>query len=236
MSFTEIALALKKHDDYSARVSKILAYGRSNKEIPRELLLDQVELQNLDIFLTAIASSLLNEYEISDDVWIAPSKFAYRTGYCKPGAWTWLEALHRGLRQSRSFFASYQQEKAVSNTYNISHNVGPINIDSQLSHVVQTVNNSTALSSLSKESLSKMFEDLKSSLSSVPPNHKDDAERIADHAQAISKEVSRQKPSKSLLKISGKGLIEAANALKEVAPAAIGIAQQIAAFLSQPIA
>jgi hypothetical protein len=120
-SDTELRLAIGRHDDLLERVAKMLSYAKQSGAIPRHLLLAEEELKALDEFLVSVAAGLTKVPNLPESTWMPPVRFAYRTGYCREGQWTWLEALHRGLTQSRAFFASLEPRRQPdgSVTYNV---------------------------------------------------------------------------------------------------------------------
>lgn len=237
----DLKVALARHDSYLERVAEMLSYANAGRDIPKHLLLDEEELKRFDYFLDILAVRLLKDPQPSEDVWLAPVKFAYRIGYGKNGRYGWLEAFYRGLNQSRAFFEAFNdgrpKGKKVKN-YNITIKdvVGPVNLLGTFDGVVQTVNNAPSLPAESKEALTALFEELKSVLSSAPVEFTDDAEIISEQAEVLSKELERPEPRLSALKIKSSGLIEAAKAIEAIVPAAIAVARRIAEFVTNPMA
>jgi hypothetical protein len=236
----DLAAAIGRHDAYLERVSAILAYGRRNAEPPREFLLDEEELRSLDHAFEVLAARLLKTPTVHEDVWMPPVRFSYKTGYAKEGKWTWLEAFHRGLTQSRAFFQSFQGERkerteVTKYDIRIDHVTGPVNVLSHLERVAQSVQVAPGLSTERRDTLVGLLGDLKAALASIPPSHSGDAEVVAEQAEAIATELQRPQPRTASLKIKGSGLIEAAKAIGTIVPTALEIAKKIADFVAGPL-
>jgi hypothetical protein len=235
---SEVNVAIGKHDFYIRRVTEILGYLRRDLDIPEELLLAQDEPTKLDKFLDHLAARLLNVAKVPDHIWMSPGRYAFENGYMKPGKATWLEALLRGLQQSRAFFESFetrrrQEDRAMNYNINVSHTIGPVNVLSQLDHVTQAVENARTVSEGDREKLNALLQELKAALADTPPEHHEEAAAVVEEAEGLVKAISRTKPDKSLINIKGSGLVEAAKALRSVVPMAIQIATQIATFAGQ---
>ena len=144
------------------------------------------------------------------------------------------------LRISNEVIAAQKNNQEGGNTtnyhVNISHVTGPVNVLSHLNNAVQTVQAANGIKQSDKDQISTLLKDLQTSLESTPTENLNDAELVAEQASALADECSRVEPRKAALKIKADGLIEAANALKSVVPAAIEIAKKIAAFIVNPIA
>lgn len=121
---------------------------------------------------------------------------------------------------------------------NMGHNInvtGPaiIAIDSTLSHVTQTIGAAPGLDASQKSKLEAMVESLKKELDSIKASHPDEAKEIAS---AVEKAVAHaSKPTgerkKSMLELSAKGLRDAAETVKDIAPAILTTAGLIAKFV-----
>jgi hypothetical protein len=121
---------------------------------------------------------------------------------------------------------------------NMGHNInvtGPaiIAIDSTLSNVAQTIGIAPGLDASQKSKLQAMVESLKTELDSIKASHPEEAKEIAS---AVEKAVARaSKPSgerkKSMLELSAKGLKDAAETVKDIAPAILTTAGLIAKFV-----
>ena len=133
----------------------------------------------------------------------------------------------------------YQQMRAAMNApqptvVSVVNNSGIVNVQSVLRDVQQTISGAPSLSEDMRKQLQAMMERLMMELAKTPATHAEQAEVAAEQAKEIATELQRSKPRDAALKIKGSGLVEAAYALKQVVPAAIGIAKQIAEFIANP--
>jgi hypothetical protein len=108
-----------------------------------------------------------------------------------------------------------------------------INIDSVLNNVTQTIEAARGLNDAQKSQLEALVSSFKTELQAVEATHAEEAKEITT---ALEKAVGNAaKPDaerkKSILEVSAKGLKEAAELVKDVAPAVIMIAGQIAKFI-----
>lgn len=115
----------------------------------------------------------------------------------------------------------------------IEHVVGTVNVKSRLDNVTQIVNTAPAITDAKKQEFSSLIEELRQALASVPAEAKpEDTQRVVQAAEMVAAEVSKEKPNKPFLAITAEGLKEAAKAVEAVAPAAMGVAAKIAAFVA----
>jgi hypothetical protein len=132
--------------------------------------------------------------------------------------------------------ANYQHMRFImnipSNNINIVGNRGIVNINSTLEKVAQSIEGTSSISAEKRQKLLTLFEQLRIILVNTPASHAEDAGVVADQAKEISEELMRPQLRASMLKIKGTGLIEAAKTIAIVLPAAIGVAKQIAEFIS----
>jgi hypothetical protein len=70
---------------------------------------------------------------------------------------------------------------------------------------------------------------LSETLQQVPAEHTEDAEAVAETAKVLVEKAGEEKPNKTMIKITGEGLKQAAQNLAAVIPAVVGIASQIVA-------
>lgn len=117
------------------------------------------------------------------------------------------------------------------NTVNVVNNSGIIAVKSTLNRVAQTVRDAS-LPDARKKEFQALIEELKSALQSVPPEKADDAELVAEQAERVSDELTKENPRVNGLKISSKGLLEAAKSIADVVPIALDVARKIAVFVS----
>jgi hypothetical protein len=121
---------------------------------------------------------------------------------------------------------------------NMGHKInvtGPaiIAIDSTLTNVAQTIGIALGLDASQKSRLETMVEALKTELDSIKASHPEEAKEIAS---AVEKAVAHaSKPSgerkKNMLELSAKGLKDAAETVKDIAPAILTTAGLIAKFV-----
>ena len=106
-----------------------------------------------------------------------------------------------------------------------------LNIKSTLTNVQQSVGSIPTGDEAARQELQGLIEQLSQALQNVPDNQTEQAEAVADSAQAFVETAKADKPNKTLLQISGEGLKKAAENLAEVAPAVVGIAGQVIALV-----
>lgn len=114
----------------------------------------------------------------------------------------------------------------------VSHVVGPVNIKSRLEKVTQVVKQAPAIADDKKLEFTGLIEELKEALRSAAEKQPEDAERVAQTAELVATELSKETPNKGFLAISAEGLKEAAKAVQAIAPTALAVAAKIAAFIS----
>lgn len=102
-----------------------------------------------------------------------------------------------------------------------------INLGSSLNQVTQTINNAPGLDPALREELQKLVGQLQESLQQVPLNKAEEAQAVAESAETLINQATKEKPNKTLLQISGEGLKQAAQNLAVVVPAVLTIATQI---------
>ena len=110
-------------------------------------------------------------------------------------------------------------------------NFGNINIDSHLENVTQVVNAALHLQPEKRQELAALVQELKTALKPVAASHPDDSSRVAETMELAVKEATKARPSQGFLKITAEGLKEAANALKDVAPAVLTVTGKVVQFL-----
>jgi hypothetical protein len=108
-----------------------------------------------------------------------------------------------------------------------------INIDSVLSSVTQTIGAAPGLNSAQKAELDNMVQAIKTDLEVLKVTHPDETKAIADALEKAVVNVSKgpQERKKSLLELSAKGLKEAADLVKDIAPTVLTTAGLIAKFI-----
>jgi hypothetical protein len=103
-----------------------------------------------------------------------------------------------------------------------------VNIKSTLTDVKQSVGEIPTEDEAAKEALTSLISQLQETLEKTPQEKQEQAEAVAQSAQALVEQAKAEKPNRTLLKISAEGLKQAAQNLADVMPAVVGIAAQIA--------
>ncbi len=119
-----------------------------------------------------------------------------------------------------------------TNKVQVSNVVGPVNIQSRLDHVTQTVQQLQSWPDVRKEELTKLLAELDTSLKGVADTRPDDAERVASTAELVVAEATKAKPDKGFLSITTDGLKRAAEAVADIAPTVLTVAGKLAAFVA----
>ncbi len=107
-------------------------------------------------------------------------------------------------------------------------------IDSTLTNVSQTISIAQGLDSNQKSKLAAMVESLKTELDTLKSSHPDEAKEIADAVQKAVATASKppEERKKNLLQLSARGLTDAAELVKGIAPTVLSTAGLIAKFVS----
>ena len=119
-----------------------------------------------------------------------------------------------------------------SNKIEVSNVVGPVNIQSRLDHVTQTVQQASGWPDARKEELTRLLAELTAGLKEVADKRPDDAERVTKTAELLVTEATKKKPDKGFLSITGEGLKKAAEAVADIAPTVLAVAAKVAAFVA----
>lgn len=77
-----------------------------------------------------------------------------------------------------------------------------------------------------------LLANLEAALEEMPADRSEDAQRISEMTEILMSESTRKSPNPSYLKLGTEGLIEAANAVKDIAPQATDTAAEIATLLA----
>jgi hypothetical protein len=119
------------------------------------------------------------------------------------------------------------------------HNInvnGPavIAIDSTLNNVSQTIGSAQGLDTEQKSELEAMIQSLRTQLDTIKATHSDEANEIANAAEKAIAHASKppKERKKSMLELSAKGLKDAAETVKDIAPNILATAGLIAKFLA----
>jgi hypothetical protein len=135
--------------------------------------------------------------------------------------------------RQRAFIVIEKAEVDMStNKVQVENVVGPVNIQSRLDHVTQTVQQVRGWPDTRKDELTKLLAELTASLKEVADTRPDDAERVAKTAELVVSEATKAKPDKGFLSITAEGLKQAAEAVKDIAPAVLSVAYKVATFVT----
>ena len=119
-----------------------------------------------------------------------------------------------------------------ANKVAVSNVVGPVNIQSRLDRVTQTVQQAPGWPDARKEELTLLMSELKAALDAAAKSRPDDAERVAKTAELVVAEATKATPDKGFMSITAEGLKKAAEAVADIAPAALVVAGKVAAFVA----
>jgi septal ring factor EnvC (AmiA/AmiB activator) len=102
-----------------------------------------------------------------------------------------------------------------------------VNIKSTLTNVQQSVGDIRAGDEKDKEELQKLIGELNEALQKVPESRAEDAVAVAQTTESLVEQAKTEHPNRTMLRITGQGLKQAASNLAEVMPAVVTIASQI---------
>lgn len=102
-----------------------------------------------------------------------------------------------------------------------------VNIKSTLKNVRQSVGDIPSTDESSREELRNLIAKLESTLEEVPEDKQDQAQAVAQTAQALVEQAKTDKPNQTMLQITAEGLKQAAQNFAEVMPTVVTIASQI---------
>ena len=111
-----------------------------------------------------------------------------------------------------------------------------VNIKSTLTNVTQTIGALPDAESSTKAELEKLVAELNDALQQVPDDKAEEAEAVAQSAEALVEKAAEEKPNKTMVQITGEGLKQAAQNLADVTPIVLNIATQIVATVSRFVA
>ncbi len=135
-------------------------------------------------------------------------------------------------RQQAFIFLGNTEVDMSANKVAVSNVVGPVNIQSRLDRVTQTVQQAPGWPDARKEELTLLMSELKAALDAAAKSRPDDAERVAKTAELVVAEATKAKPDKGFMSITAEGLKKAAEAVADIAPAALVVAGKVAAFVA----
>jgi hypothetical protein len=118
---------------------------------------------------------------------------------------------------------------AMGDTFNLTGDFrgAILNIKSTLREVRQSVGEIQSADQVQVKELQGLIEGLSRALEGTPPEMQDQAEAVAESARVLVESAKSEKPNKTMIRITGEGLKQAAQNLAEVAPTVISIASQI---------
>lgn len=138
----------------------------------------------------------------------------------------------REERRQAFIFMGNAEIDMSKNKVEVANVVGPVNIQSRLDKVTQTVQQVQGWPDARKAELSALLDELNASLQAAAEKRPDDAERVAKTAELVVAEATKSKPDRGFLTITADGLKKAAEAVADIAPAAIAVAAKVAAFVA----
>jgi hypothetical protein len=135
-------------------------------------------------------------------------------------------------RQQAFIFMGSTEVDMSTNKIQVSNVVGPVNIQSRLDQVTQTVQQVEGWPNAKKDELASLITELTAGLKAVAEARPDDADRVAKTAELVVAEATKAKPDKGFLSISAEGLKKAAEAVADIAPTVLAVAGKVAAFVA----
>jgi hypothetical protein len=135
---------------------------------------------------------------------------------------------------------NFQEETEAStlvsgNQYNISGDFSQsnINIGSLLNNVSQSIVTGPHGDEVSRQELAKLIDQLNAALQEIPSGYDEELEAVTSSTEEIARELNKEKVNKIRLKISGEGLVKAAEHLSGIVPKVLVLATQISNFVAQ---
>ena len=123
----------------------------------------------------------------------------------------------------------------MSDTFNLSGDFrgAIVNIKSTLREVQQSVGDIRTQDSAAQADLKALIQQLSQALEKAPPQQEEAAQAVAQTAQSLVQQAAVEKPNKTMLRITGEGLKQAAQNLADVMPTVLTIATQIVATITR---
>jgi NTE family protein len=133
---------------------------------------------------------------------------------------------------TKSVINNYYREVIMNNSVNVGGSA-IINIDSVLSNVQQTLQQSAGLTGEKKSELENLVAELRKEIEQIKVSHAQEATLITQRLQEVVQGAAQepQKRNSTLLNLSGKGLVEAAETVGKIMPKLLTTAQLIAKFI-----
>ncbi|MCA9995126.1 MAG: hypothetical protein KDE56_05230 [Anaerolineales bacterium] len=127
-----------------------------------------------------------------------------------------------------------QGDVTMGDTITIRDIVGSnVNIKSTLTNVSQTVGAMPNGTQSDKETLKSLIEQLSQELEKAPADKKEDAEAVADAAEAVVDAANKETPNQKSVTRFGDNLKQAAEDIKDVMPTVLQIALQVVATIGR---
>jgi hypothetical protein len=213
-----------------------LAANTGKAEIVAKLLAHADKTMQLDTLLTLARDRNPARYQRHGPYLISPA--ATPTGPAGGSSGVNIGRVEGGIHGStlsggdvhQTYHINVQGGLTMGDQFNMSGDFrgAILNIKNKMENVTQTVNAISGDDS-TKAELEQLLKQLSETLQQVPPERTEDAEAVAETAKDLVEKASQEKPNKSLIKISGEGLKQAAQNLAAVMPPVLGIATQIVA-------
>ena len=90
------------------------------------------------------------------------------------------------------------------------------------------IEGATAIGDSQRSELQNLFKELQTAVVLAEKSKPEDAARVVQTAELVATEVAKAKPDRSFLKITTKGLEEAAKAVESIAPSIVKVVASIA--------
>lgn len=131
----------------------------------------------------------------------------------------------------------YIGEVKMGDTFNVSGDFrgAILNIKSTLTDVSQSITTIPNANESVKHELRELVHQLNDELQKIPPEKREEAEAVAETTKSLVEAVGKEKPNKTFVQLSAKGLKEAAENLAVVTPTILTIATQIVAAIMKMI-
>lgn len=188
---------------------------------------DNIPIQEGDIILRKLPSDVEETYVILDSVYFAGGRMLSPHYEIKAQKETDIKK-----DKSTSLFIENKGVFVVGDQFNQTGDFQGANIKSTLMDVNQTINNIPNVDQLNKDKLKILMEQLQEALGQVPQENAEEAEAVAEIAKALIESVSKEKPNKAMVEITGEGLKKAAKNIASVTPIVLPIAIEIVKAVS----
>jgi tRNA C32,U32 (ribose-2'-O)-methylase TrmJ len=126
-------------------------------------------------------------------------------------------------------------ETSPGDTFNLSGDFRGANvtIKSTLTQVSQRIGTLPNTEPSEREELQQLVAQLNEALQQVPPAQAEEAEAVAQSAEALVGAATPDKPNKTMLRITAEGFKQAAQHVADVLPSVVTIATQIASVITK---